>query len=158
MLLTNKQLVIVSIIGAITALIVMIGFIGQGNVRHVSIFWAEKIEQTVVFEDVDDKVQLRGIIGIGGDPNPVLISRTGFAYLLTVVNNGNKEHRLYIEGLNVQTDLLAPGEQETLTIFPNDPGTYTYYDKRQYLQKLGQLEIVSVVPSDDFKGSLKDLI
>jgi len=158
MSLTNKQLVVVGIIAGIAALAIMIGFIGQGNVRHVTIFWQEKVEQTVVFEDIDDKVQLRGILGIDGEPNPTLISRTGFAYLLTVVNNGDKEHRLYIEGLNVQTDLLAPGEQDTLTIYPNEPGTYTYYDKRQTLQKLGQLKIVSVVPSDDFQGPLKDLI
>lgn len=158
MSLTNKQLVVVGIIAGIAALAIMIGFIGQGNIRHVTIFWQEKVEQTVVFEDIDDKVQLRGILGIDGDPNPTLISRTGFAYLLTVINNGDKEHRLYVEGLNVQTDLLAPGERETLTIYPNEPGTYNYYDKRQNLQKLGQLKIVSVVPSDDFQGPLKDLI
>ncbi len=158
MLLTNKQIVVVSIIGAVVALAAMIGFIGQGNIRQVPIFWQEKVEQTVVFEDIDGKVQLRGVLGVSGDPNPTLISRTGFAYFLTVVNNGDKEHRLYIEGLNVQTDLLDPGEQETLTIFPNEPGTYTYYDKRQTLQKLGELKIISVVPSDDFQGPLKDLI
>jgi len=29
----------------------MIGFIGQANIRHVSIFWQERVEQTVAFED-----------------------------------------------------------------------------------------------------------
>ena len=158
MLLSNKQIVIVGIIAAIVTFAVMIGFIGQGNVRHVTIFWQEKVEQTVVFEEVDGKVQLRGIIGVAGEPNPTLISRTGFAYLLTVVNNGDKHHRLYIEGLNARTDLLAPGEQETLTIYPSEEGTYNYYDDRQNLKLLGKLQIVSVVPSDEFEGIFKDLI
>ncbi len=158
MLLSNKQIVVVGIIAAIVTFAVMIGFIGQGNVRHVTIFWQEKVEQTVVFEEVDGKVQLRGIIGVAGEPNPTLISRTGFAYLLTVVNNGDTFHRLYIEGLNARTDLLAPGEQETLTIYPSEEGTYNYYDDRQNLKLLGQLQIVSVVPSDEFEGIFKDLI
>ena len=89
------------VIVGVLALSVIIGFIGQGNVRHVSIFWQERVEQTVVFEDINGKVQLRGISGIAGDPNPYLITRTGFAYLLTVINNGDTNHRLYIEGLNV---------------------------------------------------------
>lgn len=156
--LNDKKFVIIGIIAGIIGLTVMIGFIGQGNVRHVEIFWQEKVEQTVAFEDIDGKVQLRGIIGIDGEPNPTLISRTSFAYLLTVVNNGDKSHRLYIDGLNIQTDLLAPGEQETLTIYPTEEGTYNYYDKREQLELLGQIKIISVVPSDEFQGPLKDLI
>ena len=58
MSLTNKQLVVVGIIAGIAALAIMIGFIGRGNVRHVTIFWQEKVEQTVVFQDVDVNVQL----------------------------------------------------------------------------------------------------
>lgn len=154
----DKKFVIIGIIAGIIGLVVIIGFIGQGNVRHVTIFWQEKVEQTVVFEDIDSEVQLRGIVGISGEVNPTLISRTGFAYLLTVVNDGEKNHRLYIDGLNVQTDLLDPGEQETLTIYPTEEGTYNYYDKRERLKLLGQLKIVSVVPSDEFQGPLKDLI
>ena len=158
MLLKDKLLVIGVIVIAIVTFAVIIGFIGQGNVRHVSIFWAEKVEQTVAFEEIDGDVQLRGIIGVGGDPNPTLISRTNFAYLLTVINNGDKHHRLYIEGLEVQTNLLSPGEEETLSIFPDKEGTYNYYDKRERLKLLGQLKIVTVVPSDEFEGVMKDLI
>ncbi|HET6517479.1 MAG TPA: hypothetical protein VFG25_04580 [Nitrosopumilaceae archaeon] len=154
----DKKIVIIGIVAGIVGLAVMIGFIGQGNVRHVAIFWQEKVEQTVVFEDINGTVQLRGIVGISGEPNPTLISRTGFAYLLTVVNDGEKNHRLYIDGLNVQTDLLDPGERETLTIYPTEEGVYNYYDKRERLKLLGQLKIVSVVPSDEFQGPLKDLI
>ena len=154
----DKKFVIIGIVAGIIGLSVMVGFIGQGNVRHVTIFWQEKVEQTVAFEDVNGEVQLRGIIGVSGEPNPTLISRTNFAYLLTVVNNGEKNHRLFIDGLNIQTDLLDPGEQETLTIYPTEEGAYNYYDKRERLKLLGELKIVTVVPSDEFEGPLKDLI
>lgn len=154
----DKWLVITGLVVGLVALTVFIGFIGQGNVRQVALFWPEKVEQTVAFEDVDGDVQLRGIKGISGEPNPTLISRTSFAYILTVINNGDKHHRLYIEGLEVQTDLLEPGQEETLMILADKEGTYNYYDKRDRLKLLGQIKIVTVVPSDEFQGFLKDMI
>ena len=154
----DKALIIIAIVIGVMALAVIIGFIGQGNVRHVSIFWQERVEQTVAFEDVDGKVQLQGISGIGGEPNPYLITRTSFAYLLTVINNGDKHHRLYVEGLEVQTDLLEPGQQETLTIYPDKEGVYKYFDKRERLEHLGFLEVKTVVASDEFTGIWRDLI
>jgi len=154
----NKSLIIIALLIGVVAFAGMIAFIGQGNVRHVSIFWQEKVEQSVGFEDIDGQVQLRGISGVGGDPNPHLITRTSFAYLLTVVNNGDKHHRLYIEGLEVQTDLLEPGQQETITIYPTEEGIYKYFDKREKLEHLGFLEVVTVVPSDEFTGIFRDLI
>lgn len=153
----DKTLIIIAIVVGVVALAGMIGFIGQGNVRHVSIFWQERVEQTVAFEDIDGKVQLQGISGINGEPNPYLITRTSFAYILTVINNGDKHHRLYIDGINVQTDLLEPGEQETLTIYP-DKGVYKYFDKRERLNHLGFLEVKTVVHSDEFTGIWRDLI
>ena len=114
----DRKLIIIAIIAGVFGLALMIGFIGQGNVRHVEIFWQEKVEQTVSFEDVNGQVQLQGTLGIIGEPNPHLISRTSFAYILTVINNGDKHHRLYIEGLEIQTDLLEPGEQDVITIYP----------------------------------------
>ena len=36
----------------------VIGFIGQGNVRHDEIFWQEKVEQTVAFEEVNEEFKL----------------------------------------------------------------------------------------------------
>ena len=154
----DKRIVILAIFAGVAGLAITIGFIGQGNVRHVPIFWQEKVEQTVAFEDIDGKVQIRGILGISGDPNPHLLTRTSFAYLLTVVNNGEKHHRLYIAGLEVQTDLLEPGQQETITIYPSEEGIYNYYDKRERLEPLGVLEIITVVPSDEFTGIWRDLI
>ncbi|MDX1440963.1 MAG: hypothetical protein R3237_00710 [Nitrosopumilaceae archaeon] len=157
MVLSDRKLVAIAIIVGIVGLAVFIGFIGQGNVRHVEIFWTEKVEQTVVFEDLDGKVHLRGVLGIK-EVNPHLISRTGFAYVLTVINNGDKHHRLFIDGMEVQTDLLEPGQQDIITIYPTEEGLYKYYDKRESLNHLGFLEIRTVVPSDEFTGFLKDMI
>ncbi len=151
-------MVISSLIGGMIVLAATIGFVGQGNARHVEIFWQEKVEQTVVFEDVDGDSQIRAIKGISGDSNPTLVSRTSFAFILTVINNGTDFHRLYIEEFNVQTDLLAPGEQDTITIYPEKEGEFTYYDKKQFLMPLGKIKIISVVPSDEFQGIWKDLI
>lgn len=158
MIVNNKKLIVIAIIAGVIGLGAMIGFIGQGNVRHVEIFWKEKVEQTVAFEDVNGEVQLKGISGISGELNPHLISRTSFAYILTIVNNGDKHHRLYIEGLEIQSNLLEPGQQDVITIHPTEEGLYKYYDKREKLEHLGFLEIRTVVPSDEFTGFLRDMI
>lgn len=154
----GKILIIVALVGGTIALAAIIGFIGQGNVRHVTIFWAEKVEHTVIFEDIDGETQIRGIKGVAGEINPTLLSRTSFAYVLTVINNGTTNHRLYIDGFNVQTDLLKPGQQDTITIYPDKEGEFTYYDKRQDLFPLGKIKIVTVVASDEFQGIWRDLI
>ena len=154
----DRILIIAGLVAGLVGLGVMIGVIGQGNVRHVEIFWTEKVEQTVVFQDIDGDVQIKAVKGVKGDDNPTLISRTGFVYVLTVINNGTTQHRLYIDGFNVQTDLLEPGQQDTITFFPEEEGEFTYYDKRQYLEPLGKIKIFSVVPSDEFTGVWKDLI
>lgn len=154
----DKKIIIVVLVIGFASLGILIGVISQGNVRHVQIFYPEKIEQTVAFQDVDGKVRLVGVLGVDGEENPTLVIRTNFAYILTVINEGNKHHRLYIDGLQVQTGLLAPGENQTLTILPKNEGVYNYYDKRETLDKLGQLRVVTVVPSDEFEGILKDLI
>jgi hypothetical protein len=158
MAIKDRKWIAIGVIAGVVAMASMIGFIGQGNVRHVQIFWQEKVEQTVEFKDIDGNVQLLGLSGIKGEPNPHLISRTNFAYILTIVNNGDKHHRLYIEGLEVQTGLLEPGQQETITIYPTKEGIYKYYDKREGLKYLGDLQIVTVVPGDEFTGIFKDLI
>ena len=154
----DKSLIIIGLIAGVIALVVIVGFIGQGNVRHVAIFYPEKVEQTIAFQDINGEVKIVGLKGIGEDDNPTLIMRTSFAYILTVVNQGDKHHRLYIEGFNVQTDLLEPGQNDTITIMPTEEGTYNYYDKRERMKLLGQLKAVQVVPSDGFEGPLKDMI
>jgi hypothetical protein len=154
----DKKIIIVVLVIGFASLGILIGVISQGNVRHVQIFYPEKIEQTVAFQDVDGKVRLVGVLGVDGEENPTLVIRTNFAYILTVINEGNKHHRLYIDGLQVQTGLLAPGENQTLTILPKNEGVYNYYDKRETLDELGKLIVVTAIPSDEFEGILKDLI
>ncbi|HET9009157.1 MAG TPA: hypothetical protein VFN17_03445 [Nitrosarchaeum sp.] len=154
----DKTFVIIGLIVAVIALTSIIVIVGQGNVRHVQIFWPEKVEQTVAFLDINGEVKLVGISGTAEKNNPTLIMRTSFAYVLTVENRGNQHHRLYIDGFDVQTDLLEPGQKDTITIYPDKEGIYNYYDKRQILTPLGQLKSVQVTPSDSFTGFFKDLI
>jgi hypothetical protein len=156
--LNDKTFVIIGLIVAVIALTSIIVIVGQGNVRHVQIFWPEKVEQTVAFLDINGEVKLVGISGTAEKNNPTLIMRTSFAYVLTVENRGNQHHRLYIDGFDVQTDLLEPGQKDTITIYPDKEGIYNYYDKRQILTPLGQLKSVQVTPSDSFTGFFKDLI
>ena len=155
---SDKKFIIIVLVVGVAALAIMIGIIGQGNVREVSLFWPEKVEQTVAFQEVDGKVMLVGKLGVKESNNPTLIMRTSFAYILTVVNEGTTNHRLYIDGFEVQTDLLNPGENDTITILPTEEGVYNYYDKRERTMLLGQLKAVTVVPSDEFEGVLRDLI
>ena len=140
----NKTFVIIGLIVGVVALTLIIVLVGQGNVSHVQIFWSEKVEQTVTFVDINDEVKLIGISGTAEDNNPTLIMRTSYAYILTVENHGNQHHRLYIEGFDVQTDLLEPGQKDIITIYPTKEGIYNYYDKRQILTQLGQLKSVQV--------------
>ena len=158
MLSKDKSIIIIAIVIGVVALTGMMLFIGKGNVRTVPISWQEKIKQTVAFEDIDGIVQLKGISGVDGEPNPYLVTRINFAYVLTVINNGDKNHRLYIEGLNVETGLLEPGQQETLRIYPKEEGVYKYFDKSEGLVPLGSLEVRTVIPSDEFTGFFRDLI
>ncbi len=155
---SDKRFIVFVLVGGLATLVILFGFIGQGNVRPVQIFFPEQVQQTVAFKDVNGEVRLVGISGIKGETNPTLIMRTSFAYVLTVVNDGEQHHRLYIDGLEVQTDLLKPGEKDTITVYPTEEGTYNYYDKRQHLKLLGQLKAVTVVPSDEFEGIMRDLI
>ena len=154
----SKYVILAAIVMGIIAFAGMMMLIGQGYVRHVSLSWQEKIEQTVAFEDVVGNVQLKGILGVDGEPNPHIVTRTNFAYILTVINNGDRQHRLYIEGLNIETNLLEPGQADTLKIYPTKEGIYKYYDKRQGLELLGYLEVRTVIPSDEFTGFFRDLI
>ena len=154
----EKTIIVVGIIVGVVSLATLVTFIGQGNVREVPIYYQEKVEQTVAFEEINGEVQLVGIKGVKGEANPTLLTRTSFAYILTVINNGTTHHRLYIDGLNVQTDLLEPGQKDTITVLPTEEGIYSYYDKRDRLNLLGKLKIVTVVPSDEFEGFLKDMI
>jgi hypothetical protein len=154
----SKYGILFVIVIGIVAFAGMMVLVGQGNVRHVSLSWQEKIEQTVSFEDVDGQVHLKGVFGVDGEPNPHIVTRTNYAYILTVINNGDKVHRLYIEGLNVTTNLLEPAQQDILKIYPTEEKIYQYYDDAQVLHPLGFFEVRTVIPSDEFIGFFRDLI
>lgn len=148
----NSVSLVISVIAiGIASFAILMAFVGEGSVRHVEIYLPEQIQQTVAFQE-DGAVELAGITGIGDPKNPTLVTRSGdFAYVLTVRNDGNSPHMLYIDGLEVQTKLLQPGEEDILTIFPEKPGTYNYYDKAEDLVQLGKLRVVQVVPRDAFE-------
>ena len=144
------MMIVVAIIVGVSVMAISIAYIGGGNVRHVEIFLPEKVKQTVAFEDVGNQVRLVGISGTGEANNPTLVTRVSFEYVLTVINQGDKHHRLYIEGLEIQTDLLEPGQSDTITVIPTEEGTYNYYDKRERLEFLGQIKAVYVSPDEKF--------
>ena len=131
---------------------ILINFVGAGNVRDVKIYLPEQIKQTVVFEEDDSGVRIDGLYGTGEVENPTLITRSGgYAYVLTVINNGKLPHMFYIDGLNVQTKLLHSGENDTITILPKLPGNYHYYDRAGGMQQLGEFKAVQVIPMDAFE-------
>ena len=144
------MLIVSALVVGVVVFGILITFIGQGEVRRVEIFLTEQVKQTVAFQDVDDKVMLVGVSGTGEANNPTLVTRVSFEYVLTVVNQGDQHHRLYVDEMNVQTDLLAPGEEDTITIIPSKEGTYNYYDKRENSELLGQIKAVIVSPDEKF--------
>lgn len=143
----SKKFIVIGVIGGIVFFGALMSLIGQGTVRHVDIFYPETVRQTVAFRDDDTKTTLVGISGIGGKNNPTLITRVGFMYILTVINDDTSPHMLYIDGLDIQTGLLVPGEKDIITFTPQSEGIYNYYDKQQELL-LGQLKVVKVIQND----------
>jgi len=62
---------------------------------------------------------------------------------------------LYIDGLNIQTKLLQPGQNDTITVIPEKPGKYHYYDRASEMQLLGEFIVVQVVPRDAVEKQVK---
>jgi hypothetical protein len=127
---TEGKIVALGIIGMIAAFVIALTFIGGGGVRHVPITFNELIPATVAFRDIDGETKIVGITG-NTQVNPTLVSRTGsdMAYVLTVINQDDELHMLYIDGLNLHTKILRPGESDTITIYPKGEGVYSYYDR-----------------------------
>ena len=90
----DKMLIVSILVVGVVAFGILVVFIGQGEVRHVEIFLTEQVKQKVAFQDIDDKVTLVGISGTGEANNPTLVTRVSFEYVLTVINQGDKHHRL----------------------------------------------------------------
>ena len=151
---TEGRLVAFSIIGVIAAFAILILFVGGGGVRHVSITFEERIETTVAFRAIDSEIKIVGLKG-NMQTNPTLVSRSGddTVYALTVINQDDDLHMLYIDGLNLHTKILRPGESDTITIYPEKEGSYKYYDRltvvkdntgQETMKLLGEFRIVKV--------------
>lgn len=143
---TNEgKLVAIGVVGAIAALILFFALISGGVVRHVPITWKEKIETTIAFKTIGGKLNVVGIVGNSGT-NPTLLMRTkDFAMVLTVLNQDNVPHMLYIDGLEVHTKVLKAGENQTITFYSPTEGTYNYYDRlSSSTTPIGQIKAVKV--------------
>ena len=139
----DKKIMICSIIGGMMFFSLLVGFIGQGNIRQVPIFFKEHMEATVAFRNIDGETKIVGLKG-NEDTNPTLVMRTGdFAYILTVINQDTTPHMFYVEGLEVHTKALKPGENDTITIYSKNPGTYNYYDRFEE-KPIGKIRAVKV--------------
>ncbi|HXV45219.1 MAG TPA: hypothetical protein VD736_00930 [Nitrososphaera sp.] len=143
-LISEGRLILLALVGGMAAFAILLVFISGGLVRHVDIFLPEKAYATVAFQRIDGEVKLVGTGGIAG-VNPTILMRTGdFAMELTVVNEDSERHALYIDGLNISTKFLNPGESDVLTIYSEGEATYDYYDYGVQDGPLGQLRAVKV--------------
>ena len=146
----GKLLLVIACISCFIVFGLIIGIIGNGEVRHVQIYLPETIRQTVIFEDDGTKTNLIGKTISDENPNPTIITRAGgYSLLLTVINQSESSHGLYFEKLNIQTKMLLPGQVETLVITATD-GLYDYYDLADMETPLGTLRVVNVIPIDEF--------
>lgn len=143
-LLTDGKFVLIALVGGIAAFALALFFISGGAVRHVDIFLPEKTYVTVAFQNIDGELKVVGIGGIAG-VNPTILMRTGdFAMELTVVNQDSVRHAFYIDGLNLMTRFLEPGQSEVLTFYSEGEATYNYYDYENREEPIGQIQAVKV--------------
>ena len=139
----SKLALFVIIIVVMFSFVLFFGFIGQGGVRHVQIYLPEKIQSTISFQNIDNETKIVGISGISGI-NPTLVSRTDYDYILTIYNYDTIPHMFFIDGLNVNSKIIQPNQNVTLTVFSLKEGEYNYYDRFEPDKKLGDFRIVKV--------------
>jgi hypothetical protein len=143
-LISDGKLVLLAVVGVFAAFAIVLLFVSGGLVRHVDIFLPEKTYATLAFQNMDGQVKLVGITGVGGT-NPTILMRTGdFAMESTVVNQDTERHMLYIDGLQVYSRILDPGQSEILTFYSKGEATYNYYDYGKQDEPLGQIRAVKV--------------
>ena len=149
LIVSDKAFVVIATVGCLAAFVVLLAIVSSGSVRHAQIFLPEKVEQTLVFREIDDKVVLVGTKGIA-QVNPDLIMRTGdFAMELTVVNEDSRAHMLFIDGLNISTKVLRPGDTDIITFYSEEEATYNYYDwLSRDREPIGQIRAMKVTALD----------
>lgn len=128
--LTDARLVAFGIIGMIALFAILLLIVSGGGVRHVPITFKEIIQTTVAFRNIDGETKLVGITG-NSQQNPTLVSRTGTdtAYVLTVINQDNDLHMIYIDGFNLHTRILKSEDNDTTTIYTRREDVSGYYDR-----------------------------
>jgi hypothetical protein len=146
---SDGMFVALAIAGTVAAFAVLLVVVSAGGVRHVDIFLPEKTENTLVFREIDGTVALVGTKGIA-QVNPTMIMRTGdYSLELTVINEDDAPHMLYIDGVGVSTKVLTPGQVDVISFQSPGEATYNYYD---YLsnnrEPLGQIKAVKVTAFD----------
>lgn len=143
---SDGMFVLVAVVGCIAAFAALLIVVSGGGVRHVDIFLPEKTENTLAFRQVEGggRVALVGIKGIA-QVNPTLIMRTGdYALELTIINEDDRPHMLYIDGVNVSTKVLRPGESDVISFRSKGEATYNYYDWGAGSEPLGQIRAMKV--------------
>jgi len=140
---SDKTVVVAGLVAGIAGLMAMVGFVVEGNLRQTEIFYPESVVQHVSFQKVDGELAVVATQGTEG-VNPTLISRTGFWYMLTVTNEDDVPHQFYVDGVEMQTRLLFPGESERVVFMPESEGSFNYYDRTGKMVPLGQIKIVTV--------------
>jgi hypothetical protein len=142
---SEGKLVLIAIIGAMAAFGIALAIISGGAVRQSKIFLPEKTQDTIAFRNVEGQVKVVGTNGVAGI-NPTLTMRTGdFAMELTVINDDSNPHVLYIDGLNLSTKVLRPGDSQVLMFYSKGEATYNYYDwNHNNNNPLGQIRAVKV--------------
>ena len=140
----SSKIVLVALVGCISFLILIVVFVSAGFVRQVPIYWKEEIRATVAFEEIGGQLQVVGLVG-NSDTNPTLVMKAGdSSYIITVINQDTKSHIFYVDGLEVHTKLLKPGENDTVTLISKKEATYNYYDGLHSEKKIGQIIVVQV--------------
>lgn len=137
--------VAIAVAGTIAAFAILLVVVSGGGVRHVQIFLPEKTENTLAFREVDGKVALVGIKGIA-QVNPTLIMRTGdYSLELTIINDDDEPHMLFIDGVNISTKMLRPGDSDVISFRSAGEATYNYYDYAHPREEpLGQIVAMKV--------------
>ena len=138
-----KLIVPIALVAVMIGFIVFFGFIGQGGARHVQIYLPEKIQSTISFQNIDNETKIVGISGISGI-NPTLVSRTDYNYILTIRNDDGIPHMFFVDGLDVNSKVIQPHQNVTMTIYSLSEGDYGYYDRFEPDKKLGDFKIVKV--------------
>lgn len=146
---SDGKFVMIAVTGTIGAFIILFVVVSGGGVRHVQIFLPEKTENTLAFREIDGEVALVGIKGIA-QVNPLMIMRTGdYSLELTVINEDDAPHMLYIDGVGVYTKVLRPGDTDIVSFQSPGEATYNYYDYMDdSRQPLGQIRAVKVTAFD----------